>query len=174
MALTLDASIGGVNSNSYATEADGDAYHDLRLFVTAWTGAATADKEAALVWASQQLDYHFDWTGSKFTIEQAMRWPRFGALDRDGQLIDSAELPQEIINAVSELARLLIGTDRAAETGVEGIQKLKVSVIELEFDKHDRIQTIPDEVYQMISHLGRLRTFSVSGGQVVAVPLWRT
>jgi len=174
MALVLDATVGGAASNSYATEAEGDSYHESRLFATGWTGATTATKEAALVWASRLLDYSFDWTGYKYTIEQALRWPRYSALDRDGQLFDSNEIPTELKDAVAEQARLLIAADRGAETGTEGLKRLKVDVIELEFDKLDRVPTVPDEVYQMISHLGRLRSVAASGGQVAAVPLVRT
>jgi len=174
MALTLDATPGGAAANSYVTEAEGTSYHERRLFSTGWTDAVSATREAALVWATRMLDYSFDWTGSKYTIEQALRWPRYSALDRDGQLFDSTEIPTELKDAVAELARLLIAADRPAETGTEGIAKLKVDVIELEFDKLDRTEPIPDEIYQMISHLGRLRSVSSSGGQLAAVPLVRT
>lgn len=173
MALTLDATIGGTASNSYVTQTQADDYHDARLFATGWTGAVTGDKDAALVWATRLLDTHFEWAGGKFTLTQALRWPRFGALDRDGELIDSAALPTSLKNAVSELARLLIAGDRSIEKGTEGLSKLKVDVIELAFDKFDRTGTIPDEVYQMISHLGRLRHAAATGGHAVAVPLLR-
>lgn len=174
MALTLDASIGGAAANSYADETYGDDYHDSRLFVTDWTGASTAIKEAALVWATRLLDTHFEWLGGKYTLTQALRWPRFGALDRDGELIDSAELPTSLQNAVSELARLLIIGDRTIESGTEGLSKLKVDVIELTFDKLDRTGTIPDEVYQMVSHLGRLKQAAATGGRATSVTLLRT
>lgn len=174
MPLVLDATVGGASANSYADEADGDAYHEGRLFATDWTGASTADKEAALVWATRLLDMHLDWQGGKYTLTQALRWPRFGALDRDGELIDSAILPTSLIEAVSELARLLIIGDRTLEAGTEGLQRLKVDVIDLTFDKLDRIGTIPDEVYQMVSHLGRLVVSSTTGGRVAPVPLLRT
>jgi len=174
MALVLDETVGGASSNAYLTAAEGDSYHEGRLFATGWTGADLATKEAAIVWATRVLDYSFDWTGSKYTIEQALRWPRYSALDRDGQLFDSNEIPVELKEATAELARLLIGDDRAGESGTEGLKKLKVDVIELEFDKLDRVETIPDEVYQMISHLGRLQSVASSGGQAVAVPLIRT
>lgn len=174
MALTLDATIGGTNANSYSTQTQADDYHNGRLFATAWSGAVTGVKDAALVWATRLLDTHFDWQGGKFTLEQALRWPRFGALDRDGELIDSAELPTSLVNAVAELARLLILGDRSIEKGTEGLEKLKVDIIELTFDKFDRTKTIPDEVYQMISHLGRIKSSTVSGGHVAAVPLLRS
>jgi len=174
MALTLDATIGGAASNSYVTAAEGTVYHEGRLFSTGWTGAVVGDQEAALVWATRLLDTHFDWQGGKFTLTQALRWPRFGALDRDGELIDSAELPTSLMNAVSELARLLIIGDRSIESGTEGLSKLKVDVIELTFDKLDRLGTIPDEVYQMISHLGRLKVAATTGARAVPVALLRT
>lgn len=174
MALVLDATVGGVGANSYTTRIEGDDYHDARLFVTGWAGATDVSKDAGLVWATRILDYSFDWAGSKYTIEQALRWPRFGVLDRDGQLFASDEIPGELKEAVSELARLLIIGDRSIETGTEGLAKLKVDVIELTFDKLDRVATVPDEVYQMISHLGGLKAFSSGGGQIASVPLLRT
>lgn len=174
MALTLDATVGGQNSNSYTTAAEGDTYHEARLYATDWTGATTANKEAALVWATRVLDYSFEWTGAKYTLEQALRWPRFGALNRDGELFGSDEIPAELKDAVAELARLLIASNRPGEKGTEGLKRLKVDVIELEFDKLDRIPTVPDDVYQMIAHLGRLRSVASSGGQTTAVPLVRT
>lgn len=174
MALTLDATVGGLSSNSYVTRAEGDSYHECRLFVDDWTSASDANKDTALVWATSILDSHFDWAGTRFSIEQKLRWPRSGVLDRDGQLFDNDEIPQELKDAVSELARYLLTSDRTAESGTEGIKKLKVDVIELEFDKHDRTTTIPDEVYQMVVHLGRLKTVTAGGGQVAAVPLYRS
>lgn len=173
MALILDATIGGASSNSYNTQAEGDDYHDGRLFTSDWTGASTANKEAALAWATRLLDYNFDWAGGKYTIPQALRWPRFGALDRDGQLIDSAIIPVALKDAVSELARLLIIANRPGEKGTEGLAKLKADVIGLEFDKHDRTGSIPDDVYQMISHLGTLKLFTTGGGKLSSAQLLR-
>lgn len=174
MALALDATVGGTASNSYSTAAQGDIYHESRLFSTDWSGATLANQEAALAWATRMLDYNFEWTGSKYTIEQALRWPRFGALDRDGQLFDSNVIPIEVKNATAELARLLLSEDRGLDAGTKGIKRLKVDVIELEFDKLDRSISIPDEVFQMLSHLGRLVKVAASGGHVSMVPLVRT
>lgn len=173
MALVFDTTVGGTAANSYTTIQEAEDYNDARLFST-WDAVALADRQAALVWATRILDYSFDWAGAKYTIEQALRWPRYSVLDRDGQLFDSTEIPAELKDAVSELARLLASTDRAADSGTEGLKKLKVDVIELEFDKNDRLPTVPDEVYQMVSHLGRLRTVASGGGQVAAVPLLRS
>lgn len=174
MALTLDATIAGVSANSYATQAQADTYHEGRLFATAWTNAVTGNKDAALVWATRLLDNHFDWTAGKFTLTQALRWPRFGALDRDGHLIDANGLPVSLIEATAELARILIGSDRTLEAGTEGLKSLKVDVIKLEFDKLDRLGTIPDEVYQMVAHLGVLRRATSSGAQIMSATLRRT
>lgn len=172
MALVFDTTVGGTAANSYTTIQEAEDYNDARLFST-WDASPLADRQAALVWATRVLDYSFEWQGAKYTIEQALRWPRYGALDRDGQLFDSNEIPTELKNAVSELARLLIASDRAGESGTEGLKRLKVDVIELEFDKLDRTPTVPDEVYQMISHLGTLKAVASSGGQVRAARVYR-
>jgi hypothetical protein len=55
LALTLikEDGTGKVDANSYADVTDGDAYHDGHLYASAWTAAATANKEKALVMATR-------------------------------------------------------------------------------------------------------------------------
>ena len=72
MALTLikEDGTGKVDANSYATAADGDAYHDGHLYATAWTGATLANKEKALVMATRLIDGEY-----QFQRLQAQRRP---------------------------------------------------------------------------------------------------
>ena len=56
MAIVLDATVGGSSANSYCTRAEGDTYHEAHLYATAWTGATSGNKDAALVWATRMLD----------------------------------------------------------------------------------------------------------------------
>jgi len=58
MALTLilETGAGLANANSYATVAESDAYHDGHLYATAWTGATSGNKAAALVMATRLID----------------------------------------------------------------------------------------------------------------------
>ena len=169
MALTLVVEDGSglSTANSYATEAQGDSYHDGHLYATSWTGATSANKEAALVMATRLLDENIDWTGRKFDEDQALDWPRSGTSDRDGYAIDHDEIPASLANATAELARWLIDSDRTAEAGTEGFRRLKADTLEMEIDKTDRAGVLPRVVVRMIRHLGR----PVGG---IAAPVVRT
>lgn len=152
MALVLDATVGGSSANSYCTRAEGDTYHEAHLYATAWTGATSGNKDAALVWATRMLDEQIEWAGEKTTVEQALRWPRGGAYDRDGIEIDSDIIPAFLKNATAELARYLLSSDRpsALDSAMSGIESVEVGSVKVKFDKMDRISTLPDSVMAMI------------------------
>ena len=69
MALTLikEDGTGKVDANSYASAADGDAYHNGHLYATAWTGATTPNKEKALVMAIRLIDGEDQFNGFKLS-----------------------------------------------------------------------------------------------------------
>ena len=54
---TLDATIGGPNANSYVTLAQADAYFAGDARSQDWSNHSDAYKEAALIQATQWLDY---------------------------------------------------------------------------------------------------------------------
>lgn len=170
MALVLDATVGGSAANSYATMAEGDTYHEKRLFASGWTGAVDASKEAALVWATQLLDDGIMWYGSitDITTPQALNNPRIGLYDWEGRVIASTVLATPLKEATAELARLLIAADRPAEVGTIGYKSIKVGPIELEIDKFDQLAVIPDAVYEQIKDFGK-RIKSGSGFRQVTL-----
>lgn len=117
MALVLDNTVGGPNSNTYCNLAEADAYHSTRGFNSKWTTASTEEKNAALVWATRQLDQE-DFSGlATFRSNAALRWPRTGLVNREGLVIDPLTIPQFIKNAVSEWALHLLSEDRTADEG---------------------------------------------------------
>jgi hypothetical protein len=67
MALTLikEDGTGLAAANSYASADDGDSYHEGHTAATAWTGATTAKKEAALVMATRVIDACFRFPGAR-------------------------------------------------------------------------------------------------------------
>ena len=75
MALTLikEDGTGKVDANSYASAADGDAYHDGHLYATAWTGATLANKEKALVMATRLIDGEYQFNGFMGSEAQALQ-----------------------------------------------------------------------------------------------------
>jgi hypothetical protein len=154
MALTITATPGAANANSYATLVEANAYHEAHLYASAWNAADTTKRTAALVWAARLLDQEVLWGGYATTEYQAMMWPRTNLYDRDGYAIDSDVIPKEVKDAQAELARKLIESDRTAESGTEGFSAISVSVISLTIDAFDRIKVLPDSVMNIISHLG--------------------
>lgn len=169
MALTIDATVGGSSSNSYTTLAEAETYMDSRLHTSEWDSAASADKNKALAMATRILDNNFEWIGSKATESQSLRWPRYGAYDRDGWFIDSDVIPGDLKEATAEMAFRLLQKDVTADDDTRGIRSMALGSMKLEVDKADRNQIgeIPESVIRMLSHLG---TASGSGfGQVKLV-----
>jgi len=160
MALTLvvETGSGASNSNSYASVADGDSYHDAHLYGTAWTNATTAKKETALAMATRTLDDHVAWDGRRSNEGQALGWPRQNVHDYDNYRIDSDEIPQSLKDATAEMARLLLTSDRLVEPDSKGISEVKAGEVNVKFDKTDRDLggVIPNTVKQMIRSLGEV------------------
>jgi hypothetical protein len=156
MAVTIIVETGTPleNSNSYCTLAAGDTYHEERLHVTDWTGATDDDKNRGLVQATRMLDELVDWDGSKVDEDQALRWPRHNVRGPDHFSIDDASIPKFLREATAEMARLLIAGDRGADSDTSGFTRIKVDVIELEIDKSDRQDTLPDSVWEMVKAYG--------------------
>jgi hypothetical protein len=174
MALVLVSTPGAANANSYTSLAEAEVYFESRPFSGKWTSASTAQKEAALVWATRLLDRSITWQGSPYTLTQSLRWPRVGAVTLDGNLYNSDVIPPELKEATAELALWLLTKDRTAETGREGIKKFAVGTLEVEFDSTTNASVIPDSAFQLIAHLGSLGTVAQSAVGIQTVKLLRT
>ena len=80
MAVTIDATAGGANANSYLTLTDAQAIVDGMVEdadVTAWASATDDQKNRALYTATQRLDRE-RFIGARATNTQALQWPRTG------------------------------------------------------------------------------------------------
>lgn len=153
--MLLDATPGGPASNSYATVAEADAYHATHLYASAWTAASTSNKEAALIWATRLLDEQVDWAGGQASTTQALRWPRLGVYDYDGNEFPSNAIPAWLQHATAELARMLLGEDRTAER-VIGLSSVRAGEVSVDFDRHDVKPILPPAVRSLIQRYGRL------------------
>jgi hypothetical protein len=103
MALTVTP--GSATADSYVTLSGADSYH-AALGNTAWTGT-DASKEAALRRATAWVDgcYAGRWPGIPvYARLQALAWPRSYADDTDGNPVDPATIPPEVISATCEAA----------------------------------------------------------------------
>jgi hypothetical protein len=170
MALVLTKETGALvaNANSYASAADGDAYHEGHIYPSAWTGASLGTKEAALVMATRLIDGCYQFNGYKVSASQSLQWPREGCLDPDApqtlfpsilnqssQYFPSNAVPNAVVNATCELARELIKADTTDPVDKEGLSELTITgAISLRFDKRDRQPTITGTARVFLSKLG--------------------
>ena len=85
MAITLDATVGGANANTYITLDDANAI--IEGFVlsddnAAWDNSTTDNKNRALFTAAQRIDRE-KFLGSRVSDTQALEWPRSGVRKPD-------------------------------------------------------------------------------------------
>ena len=154
MAITLVATPGADDANTYCTLAEAEAYHETRLHNDDWVSASSSNKNKALAWATRLLDDLIEWNGSKTDVYQPLRFPRYNLVDTDGQILDSSTIPQFLKNATAEYAMHLIIGDRVKETDLKGYQSIKVASIRITPDKYDNPAFIPPSVWEMIKDYG--------------------
>jgi hypothetical protein len=142
MTVTIDATVGGANSNSFITVATGTTLANNGLNTDAWTDATADDKARALISATLELN-PLDWVGTRATTTQALSWPRSDA-EINGRPITTTEIPREVQQATFDLALALLQEDTTATSGTapgelvpgvpnSGLKRLKLDVLELEW-----------------------------------------
>ena len=130
-----------VNTDSYVTLLEADAYFQARLFSSSWVGS---NKENALRTAAKHLDMMYEWYGDPYSILQAMSWPRVGLTSRNGASLDGTFVPVDIKHAQCELAYQWIQSDQLAPTGSSftaedtdlnngGVKRKKLGPMETEY-----------------------------------------
>ena len=170
MPLTLIKETGAElsDANSYASAADGDAYHDGHLYAAAWTAVVTGSKEKALVMATRLIDGLFQFDGFKRLSAQALQWPRRECRDPDieigvipglllvrGPFLDETKVPALVVNATCELARALLVEDRTDDPDGEGLSSISVvGSLRLDFNANDRQPVIPLIVQTWLGKFG--------------------
>ena len=165
MALTLtkEDGTGKANANSYADVADGDSYHEGHLYATAWTGATSDQKAAALVMATRVIDAQVQFRGIRAVDGQALQWPREACRDEDevenafgSGFVAVDEVPAAVVHATCELARELLVTDRTAAPVGEGLKYANVGTTQTGYDPKDRRPILPVLVQSMLGKFGSL------------------
>ena len=159
MALTLikEDGTGKVDANSYASAADGDAYHDGHLYATAWSAATLANQEKALVMATRLIDGQFQFAGWKASDAQALQWPRLSVRNPDGE----DDLPPDVVpvavrDATCELARELLIADRTAAPEGEGLKYENTGTTQKGWDKNDTRPIVSHVAQALLGKFGIL------------------
>src|SRR5688500_17193169 len=111
-----------VGVNSYITAEEATAYFDLRLYSDDWLGVSTADQEKALVMARRFIDQQ-QFAGDRTAADQLLAWPRTGIAN-----VDSATVPQDVLDAQCEMALSLIRDDLTLNDTSRGVRSLREQV----------------------------------------------
>jgi hypothetical protein len=132
MSVTVVATPGASDANSYVTIAEAAAYFAARLGGSAWDDLAVDgdDQARALITATRRLDLE-SFPGTRAVHAQALAWPRYGVLV-DGALLSGTTIPV-LVKAMccEEALSLLQDPEKSAETGLEGFASLDLGPLSL-------------------------------------------
>lgn len=125
-----------VGTNTYLSVADADTYWSARNDST-WSSADNADKEKALIEATQYIDGAYSFIGTQI-ITNVLVWPRYDAWIQKGNFAgvyyDHLTIPPQVKNACAELALEALSARLIAVVERGGmIKREKVDVIEVEY-----------------------------------------
>ncbi len=128
--------IGANTYTVYQSVAEIDVYADAAIGddADAWRAADEDTKARAGVTATRTLDRQ-SWQGEKTDESQELAFPRTGLTDADGNAVASDTVPDQVLQANSELALALIGgqpvQNDPASNGLT--RKLKAGSAEIEY-----------------------------------------
>lgn len=168
---TIIATPGAANANSFETLVEAQAYFDGRLPLAGWDNAA--DQNVLLIMGTRVLSafarpfrtlvrpsngqsaYYVtrrQWTGSPASSTQKLPWPRTGMYDSNGNAIGSTVIPDDLKDALSELAGQLGTTDTTLDNPVivQGITSLKAGSVALTFKDMIEQHVLPDMVWNLM------------------------
>ena len=155
--VTVEDGTSKTDSNSYVSIATIDAWVLTNPHDATWTALTDAQKNGYAVMSCRVLNEQMAWDGWQVDADQALDLPRSGMVDKNGNSIDSDEIPTAVQNAQCELARLLVLEDTTANPGTAGFKEIGVGSIRLVIDKADRVPTMADAVFSMLSPFGSKR-----------------
>ena len=106
MTVTVTATAGASDANSYLNVAGGDTLANVYLGTLAWSSATTDNKGRALIMATRYLD-QLEWIGNRATTTQALAWPRTDAVCGEWNFAANV-IPDPIKQACFDLAEALL------------------------------------------------------------------
>ena len=126
--------IGTTDYEVYGNLTDAELYLADRLGSDDWDKKDSNTKNRALITSTRLLDRQ-RWQGAKTVDSQLIDWPRTGVVDAEGNAVDDATVPQDIIDGSFEFALMLITNTELvnADTTGSNIQRLKAGEVETWF-----------------------------------------
>lgn len=173
MAVTIEATVGSENSNSYVTLAEANSYFESRIGSELWTVANNDKRAMALITAANDIDRLLNPNGTIASDTQAMNFPRVGLVDPKGRNVLPTIIPVEIKKAQYEQAFYLLSTGGSINNPAvlgKGILRAQVSSLHVTFDKTFVPNSISKVVQTILAFWGSFKpgTFgnNVSSTQV--------
>lgn len=173
----LDATPGGPTANAYVDVATASDLLSTRLGIGAWTQATPEDQATALIWATRLLDEHVLWEGTPTHATQALGWPRTGASDCQGLVLDPQAIPPDVQYATAEYAMVLLAEAAVVSTGMPAglVKRTQLGDTSVEYFPPSSGQTVtstpqtslPQTIRQLLTCYGWIR-----GG--INIPVLRT
>jgi hypothetical protein len=116
--------------------------------------------EPFLISATNQIDWFFEFNGTRTSDTQALQFPRENCYDyKLDKYIASDEIPQKVKYAVCELILASLTEDRFQESDLAGLQEVQVGSLRVKANSagvwQDKKQPIPEIVYQILSGLSK-------------------
>lgn len=132
MALIVEDGSIVANANGYISVAELKTYWSNRNTTLTQTDDELA---AAIIIATQHVDYNYTFKGSIVNSTQSLAWPRTGVVDGRGVTIANNVIPVQLKNAIAEFAQRQATAPIQPDvesTGIVKRTKVKVDVIEEE------------------------------------------
>ena len=152
MAVTVIATLGGTDSNSYVTVAEADTFWNTQLRADDWNNATEDDKARALIMSSKRVDNE-SYYGDRVSTTQALKFPRKNIGYIDGIDLDDI-IPTQIKEATYYLAIYMLSNDMSKTTVVtQTTKKEKVGSLEVEYATNDSgsFTTYSDDLPSFVS-----------------------
>ena len=153
MAVTIDATAGGADANSYITLTEADTFVEAMISssdVSKWTTGNDDSRNRALAAAAQRLDRE-RFLGARATDTQALQWPRTGVRKPDTYVntyatgfpfrisddyFTDTEIPDQVKRAQIEMAVYLKNNvDGISLGGLEDFKNVKIGNLDVTPDK---------------------------------------
>lgn len=128
MALIVEDGTGLANAVSYVDDIYADAYFGARGY-TIWISLQLAEKQQALVRATDYMNAMFNWNGSRATTTQRLDWPRKNVTLHDVD-VASDEIPNLVKDACCELAIRAAAGPLLLDPAVDSTGRLLGKIVE--------------------------------------------
>lgn len=150
MAIVIDATVGGLNSNSYLTLERASQLADTMPHMGEWLTDTLIYRSQLLVHATRMMDMHFTPRGRLASDSQALKWPQSGLYYHNTTVaIPSSIIPLFVEYATIEWAWALYQNPDPYGEIAPGIRELDTPSYRMEFTS-DRQRIIPRAVTELM------------------------